>query len=221
MLVATDVVSRGIDVPEVDLVINYNLPIEDESYVHRIGRTGRNENKGVAITFVVGKEKNRLNEILDFAKCNSIEYINIPTLNEVSKIKTKVDLKEIQNIINKNEFQDLDGFNKLLQENNNDYEKLAKAMYTLMISEENSLNIENSKMVTLFLNAGKQDSVKAKDIVGAIANNTALKGTDIGRIDVKDKYSFIEVPNMYVDEVIYKLSGSKIKGKKIEIEISK
>ena len=60
ILVATDVVARGIDVEELELVINYDIPQEEEYYVHRIGRTGRNGKIGKAYTFVVGKEKSKL-----------------------------------------------------------------------------------------------------------------------------------------------------------------
>lgn len=68
ILVATDVVARGIDVDELELVINYDIPQEEEYYVHRIGRTGRNGNFGKAYTFVVGKEKSKLISIAKFAK---------------------------------------------------------------------------------------------------------------------------------------------------------
>lgn len=67
ILVATDVVARGIDVDELELVINYDIPQEEEYYVHRIGRTGRNGNIGKAYTFVVGKEKSKIYSIQKYA----------------------------------------------------------------------------------------------------------------------------------------------------------
>lgn len=63
ILIATDVSARGIDVPEVDFVINYDLPEDPEYYVHRVGRTGRGTSKGVAISFCSTEEKERLEEI--------------------------------------------------------------------------------------------------------------------------------------------------------------
>jgi len=65
-LVATDVAARGIDVEDITHVINYDLPLERESYVHRIGRTGRAGNKGVAITFVTPYEKRFLQDIQEY-----------------------------------------------------------------------------------------------------------------------------------------------------------
>jgi ATP-dependent RNA helicase RhlE len=63
ILIATDVSARGIDIPDVNYVINYDLPEKAENYVHRVGRTGRGVNKGLAISFCSEDEKERLNEI--------------------------------------------------------------------------------------------------------------------------------------------------------------
>jgi ATP-dependent RNA helicase DeaD len=68
ILIATDVAARGIDVDNLDLVINFDLPQEQEYYVHRIGRTGRNGKSGKAISFVVGKELRALKDIERYAK---------------------------------------------------------------------------------------------------------------------------------------------------------
>ncbi len=66
LLVATDVSARGIDIPDVDYVINYDLPDKTENYVHRVGRTGRGVRLGVALSFCSTEEKPRLEEIQDF-----------------------------------------------------------------------------------------------------------------------------------------------------------
>ncbi|SCY27344.1 DEAD/DEAH box helicase [Desulfoluna spongiiphila] len=66
MLIATDVSARGIDIPDVTVVINYDLPEVAENYVHRVGRTGRGMNKGVALSFCSKEEKDRLEEIQGF-----------------------------------------------------------------------------------------------------------------------------------------------------------
>jgi len=66
VLIATDVSARGIDIPDVDIVINYDIPEETENYVHRVGRTGRGQKKGVAIAFCSAEEKERLAAIEGF-----------------------------------------------------------------------------------------------------------------------------------------------------------
>ncbi len=77
ILVATDILSRGIDIEDIDLVINYDVPNDGEDYVHRIGRTARAENEGVAITLVSEKEQNRFSEIEDLLG-REVEKINVP-----------------------------------------------------------------------------------------------------------------------------------------------
>jgi ATP-dependent RNA helicase RhlE len=63
ILIATDVSARGIDIPDVDYVVNYDLPDEPENYVHRVGRTGRGIKKGQAVSFCGSEEKEKLEEI--------------------------------------------------------------------------------------------------------------------------------------------------------------
>ena len=83
VLVATDIVSRGIDVDDIPLVINYDVPRDAEDYVHRIGRTARAENKGEAITLVSPEDKHFFNKIERFLQKN-IERITLPaSLGEV------------------------------------------------------------------------------------------------------------------------------------------
>ena len=78
VLVATDIVSRGIDVDDIPLVINYDVPRDAEDYVHRIGRTARAENKGEAITLVSPEDKHFFNKIERFLQKN-IDRISLPT----------------------------------------------------------------------------------------------------------------------------------------------
>jgi len=66
LLIATDVSARGIDIPEVDFVVNYDLPEVVENYVHRVGRTGRGTKRGQAFSFCSSEEKETLTEIEDF-----------------------------------------------------------------------------------------------------------------------------------------------------------
>ncbi len=89
VLIATDVSARGIDIPNVDYVVNYDLPDVDENYVHRVGRTGRGVNKGVAISFCSEEEKLMLNEIEEYLGKKIVEM-------EISKddYTTTIDFSE-------------------------------------------------------------------------------------------------------------------------------
>ena len=88
ILVATDVAARGIDVDNVEMVINYDLPQDEEQYVHRIGRTGRAGRHGKAFTFVVGREIYKLRDIMRFTKATILRE-KLPTLSDIEDIKAK------------------------------------------------------------------------------------------------------------------------------------
>ena len=87
-LVATDVAARGLDVDDVEVVFNYDLPHDGEDYVHRIGRTGRAGKTGKAITFVAGREIYKLQNIQRFIKAR-IERKRVPSLDEVEERRTE------------------------------------------------------------------------------------------------------------------------------------
>ncbi len=104
ILIATDVSARGIDIPDVNYVINYDLPEKAENYVHRVGRTGRGVNKGIAISFCSEDEKEILNEIQQFLK-KEIEVIKLGKkgyARTVDIAKKNAD-KDVQTLIADNE----------------------------------------------------------------------------------------------------------------------
>lgn len=100
ILVATDVAARGIDVENIEAVFNYDIPQDEEYYVHRVGRTARAGKKGLAFTFVAGREIYQLRDIESYAS-TKITRRSIPTLTDVEEIKTTVLLEKIKNIIDK------------------------------------------------------------------------------------------------------------------------
>ncbi len=100
ILVATDVAARGIDVDDIEAVFNYDIPQDEEYYVHRVGRTARAGKKGVAFTFVVGREIYQLRDIESYAS-TKITRRPIPTLTDVEEVKTTVLLEKIKDVIDK------------------------------------------------------------------------------------------------------------------------
>ncbi|MDL2207116.1 DEAD/DEAH box helicase [Desulfovibrio sp. OttesenSCG-928-M16] len=95
ILVATDVAARGIDVEDVDAVINYDIPNDVENYVHRIGRTGRAGRAGKAFTFVTGRDQYRLRDIIRYTQAK-IDQDRLPTLRDVDNIRTTRLLDEVR-----------------------------------------------------------------------------------------------------------------------------
>ncbi|MBH1942079.1 DEAD/DEAH box helicase [Mobilitalea sibirica] len=229
ILVATDVAARGIDVDDVEAVFNYDVPQDDEYYVHRIGRTGRAGREGRAFTLVVGKEVFKLRDIQRYCK-TKIKVQPIPSINDVTAVKADKILDKIQNIIKE---EDLSKMINLIDERINEegYTALdiAAAFLKMSMGDEGKESDEKSLadfgdtgaeagMVRLFVNLGKKQNVRPGDILGAIAGETGMPGKLIGSIDMYDKYTFVEVPREYASDVIQVMKMAKIKGKSINIE---
>jgi ATP-dependent RNA helicase DeaD len=104
MLVATDVAARGIDVNDVDAVFNFDIPLDEEYYVHRIGRTGRAGKSGKAFTFVVGAERNRLRDIMNYTKVK-IDKGVIPSFSDVVGVKKGMFIERIKSEIESGELE--------------------------------------------------------------------------------------------------------------------
>ena len=104
ILIATDVAARGIDVPNAEVVVNYDVPQNPEYYVHRIGRTGRAGNMGYAFTFVAGKEIYSLRTIKKVTK-SKIKQRKIPSYKEMESIKNTQLMNSVKNSIEKDNLE--------------------------------------------------------------------------------------------------------------------
>jgi len=231
ILVATDVAARGIDVDNVEAVFNYDVPQDDEYYVHRIGRTGRAGREGKAFTLVTGREIYKLKDIMRYCK-TKIKARQILSINDVTSVKAGKILDKASVLI---QDEDLGRMISIIEErvNNEDYTSLELAAAFLKMALGNDSYKEEDEtsviddfgdtgaeegMVRLFINLGKNQKVKPGDILGAIAGETGMPGKLIGSIDMYDKYTFVEVPREYASEVIQVMKTAKIKGKSINIE---
>ena len=226
ILVATDVAARGIDVENVEAVFNYDVPNDDEYYVHRIGRTGRAGKTGIAFTFVSGKEVYQLRDIMRYTK-TKIEQQQIPSASDVQEIKTTNFLEKIKRIINNEKLdKEVHMVEKMMEEDYSSVETAAallrlswKKLVTLLKhAEEFGDTGAGPGQVRFFINIGRKDKAKARDIIKAIADRTGLSSSSIGKIDVFDKFSFVEVPEGSAGEVISTMRGAKIKGRSVNME---
>ena len=168
VVVATDVLARGIDVKDLELVINYDIPQDNEYYVHRIGRTARTGKSGKAYTLFTGKQIERIRKIEEYTK-TKFNFEDVPLQN------SKIDEEKIDLPVSK------------------------RGLYILTI------------------NLGKKDSIKAKDIIGAIGALTGIKSGNIGIIEVGEEKSTIELAKEYVLDVKKAFTNGKIKGKDVNI----
>lgn len=230
ILVATDVAARGIDVDDVEAVFNYDVPQDDEYYVHRIGRTGRAGREGRAFTLVVGKEIYKLKDIQKYCK-TKIRRQPIPSVNDVAAIKVEKLLEQAGELIA------TDGLGRmmdLLEEylDGSDYSatEMAAALLAMQLGETSTQTLPKEEfgdtgaepgMVRMFMNIGKKDRVRIGDILGAVAGESGMEGALVGTIDMYDNFSFVEVPQEYAAAVLEAMNHSKIKGRRVNMEPAK
>ncbi len=226
ILVATDVAARGIDVEDIEAVFNYDVPNDDEYYVHRIGRTGRAGKSGRAFTFVSGREIYQLRDIQKFTK-TKIEQHKIPSVSDVQKIKTNMFLDDIKHVINTEDLEKyINRVERLVEEDYTSVE-IAAALLKMVMTKRDQKESQDEDfgdtgashgMVRFFMNVGRKQRIKAKDIVKAVAEETGLSSQIIGKIDVFDKFSFIEIPEESAKEFLSMMNKRRIKGKSVNVE---
>ncbi|MEG0326415.1 MAG: DEAD/DEAH box helicase, partial [Cellulosilyticaceae bacterium] len=245
ILIATDVAARGIDVDDVGAVFNYDVPTDEEYYVHRIGRTGRAKRSGVAYTFAAGREVNKLKEIQRYTK-SKIALMKPPSIEDIRENKIASVLEEVKAEILKGKLtkyaeyvenivddmnessEDMDissvdvaaalirmSMNKIVMgssENVKIEEVRSRASSSSNSSYSSGSSYDDSGNVRLFINLGKKDKLQPSHLVKLIASSTSLEGKNIGKIDMLDKFSFFEIPEGNVQEVMDMLTVQKVKG---------
>jgi len=143
IVIATDVAARGIDVPRVSHVINYDIPYDTEAYVHRIGRTGRAGREGVAILFVAPRET-RMLKMIERATRQPITPIALPSSEEVTNLRVAQFKRQVVDAIGSEDLGFFMGIvNDLVEENELDIHEVAAAL-TLLAQRERPLQIEQS-----------------------------------------------------------------------------
>lgn len=243
ILVATDIAARGIDVDDIEAVFNYELPQDDEYYVHRIGRTGRAGRSGVAFNFVYGRHMQKLREIERYTKAKIIEQ-KVPTMKDMTKAKVNYMFDDIIEVIEKDDLSQYSNYIKELIDKGHDPQDVAAALLKLQMNLTQQKEItsvtntfdtnsrpENRRgratgksgkagMVRFFMNVGKQQNVNVGDIVGAVAGETGIAGRLIRDVSVHDKFSFFEVPQQHAKGIASLMSKKRIKGKRINVEVA-
>ncbi|MEF9953660.1 MAG: DEAD/DEAH box helicase [Clostridium sp.] len=171
ILVATDVAARGLDVDDVEAVFNYDVPQDDEYYVHRIGRTGRAGREGKAFSFVVGKEVYKLRDIQNYCKTKILPQ-PIPSLNDVTTIKAEKTLSAVEDIIRDSDLTEVINIieKRVLQEDYTSMD-LAAALLKMMMGEDSEEIQEERKPLR---------SLEDLDSFGGRGNSGGRGGRDGG-----------------------------------------
>ncbi|MDG2959290.1 DEAD/DEAH box helicase [Bisgaard Taxon 10/6] len=244
ILVATDVAARGLDVERISLVVNYDIPLDAESYVHRIGRTGRAGRSGSAILFVEPRERRLLGNIERLMK-KPIDEVELPNHERLQACRRA---KFVAKITKQLEHHDLEKYRSLLEDlftADQDQEDIAAAMLMLLQGKqklilppdapmprrserrERAQRSERSderrgygapKAMDLYrIEVGRSDGVEVRHIVGAIANEGDINSRHIGHIKLFDDYSTIELPQGMPKELLRHFEKTRVLNKQMQM----
>ncbi|WP_104041317.1 DEAD/DEAH box helicase [Vibrio hyugaensis] len=245
ILVATDVVARGLDVPRITHVFNYDIPFDVESYIHRIGRTGRAGRKGKAILLVRTNQIRMLRTIERVTK-SSMEEIQLPLRDQVAEARLSKLAAELEA---EKEHKSLDKFAELVEKLQTSLE-IDPAMLAAMLlkrqqgkrplfyigedpmveaierdkqrrkerregGREGGRSFNTQDWDTYQLQVGREQGVQVKDIVGALANELGLGKGSIGAIKLAQGHTFVQLPKAMTSDAASKLSKLRIRQQEV------
>ncbi len=226
LLVATDVAARGIDVKELTHIINYNLPDDLETYVHRSGRTGRADKRGICISLINLREKSKIKRIEKMID-RPFEKGIIPTGKEVCEKQLFNHIDRIEHVnINSEEIDDYlpvvfrklewmsreELITRMVALNFNRFLEYYKDAVDLNVSDRDEKKDKKERkekrehqdetMKRLYFGMGKNDHILPQKIIGKINDVTRTKNIPIGRIDLFNDFSYVDVDESYVDLIL-------------------
>ena len=230
IVIATDVAARGLDVERITHVINHDVPFDVESYVHRIGRTGRAGRGGTAILFITPRETRLLKAIERFTG-QRIAPMRMPSAADVAMRRAQAFKKRL---LEATADEGLEPYlalvEELAEEAGVDMAEIAAAAARLAsggkpitadaMPEAPAAPRVDGPMVRLFVDAGRDAGVRPGDIVGAIAGEADIPGHVIGAIDVHAKFTFVEIPSEYVDRVLERMKNVQIRSRPIVVKLA-
>ena len=238
MLIATDVAARGIDVDNVQAVINFDMPTQTEYYVHRIGRTGRAGREGLSFTLAQGRRQSIMIKDIIRSTKTDILPLKAPDMDGeggFTPLKMENVLGSEQGRERRNDRYSQGGRRNEKRSwgdnkdrggrgDRNDRGERADRGERSDRGEraerprQRQRSESNEEMYTMRLTTGKNSGATPGNILGAVAGESGIKGSKIGGISIKDKYSLVEVPMAQKDHIINSLNGAYIGGKKIQAQ---
>jgi len=274
ILVATDVAARGLDVERIGHVVNYDVPYDTESYVHRIGRTGRAGRKGEAILFIAPRERNMLRAI-ERATRQTIEQMNLPSVDAVNAKRIDKFKQRVTETIAKGE---AGAYRAVLEQLETEtgialidiaaaLASLSQGSTPLLLAakpeatrahdavpadeaarppaspqgearssaderpderpdeapsrarddERRSKKAVAGEMETFRLEVGSIHGIKPGNIVGAIANEAGIEGVHIGRVDIREDHSYVDLPEGMPQSIFKGLQKVRVAGRELRI----
>ena len=244
LLVATDVAARGLDVVDLTHVINYNLPDDDEIYIHRSGRTGRAGKKGISIAIVHGRETRKINEIENKYGISFTKNL-VPTGEEICQKRLFALIDKIETV-NVNEKQ-IEPFLPVIYKKLDwlDREKLIKHFVSAEFNRYLSY-YKNAKDINLtdrpkggkrgkiskhvrrqtpfekfYINIGFKNKINPGRLIGLINDCLDSRDAVIGHIEILKKFSFFEIEGKYEAQLVNSIKNKKFEGIPLLIETAK
>lgn len=231
ILIATDVAARGIDVDDIDLVVNYDIPQDNEYYIHRVGRTGRAGKKGKAITLVSGKSQQRfIHEIAHMTKTH-IEKETLPTSAAlIERNQNKYMEKVIEACSEGIDSESIEMANQLLSKGvsienlvsaliSMSYKPLDIDVTELSDSKQKVNKIYQGETLPLHFNVGKNQKVTPSHLVAAISEYCHTKSDIIGKIEMKGSYSIVHIQKEKAEEVLEHMSLCRIRNYDVNVKV--
>jgi len=243
LLIATDVAARGLDVQHVSHVVNYDVPVAADDYVHRIGRTGRAGRTGVAITFAEPREQRLLHNIERVTR-QRIEIAPVPSIADLRARRLEGTRAALRDTLSSGS---LEAYRRIAESLAEEFDPLDVAAAALKRAEPPADGASEEeipsalpppqerrerheparpakgrpqragRMERIFIGAGRMLRVTPGDLVGAITNEAGIGGRSIGTITIAERHAIVEVAEALVDDVIEALRASTIKGKRVTI----
>lgn len=240
ILIATDVAARGIDIADLTHVINYSIPEDHESYIHRAGRTGRAGKEGIAISFMnhsdrykVSMIKRKFNVDLQPLTLPTLEDVALVRLNQVkdwlnsfseeTELSKKIHTQQLHNLISDFPAPLLTKVLASLLDEKFFKHLVAKAIAPAQGSSSYAKNgssayTSDDNQKELVFNIGSDDGITKSDILEHILKNSSLEQEHISKVKVINKRSFIVVTKEKSEQVFQALKGKDINGKRARID---
>jgi ATP-dependent RNA helicase DeaD len=243
VVIATDVAARGIDVQHITHVINFDLPPDTETYVHRIGRTARAGRKGIAISLVTPSEWRRKSRMERSLKVK-IEQMPIPSNAAIQRIHKEGLKSTLFELLEKEGLEAVRAWLYELTDSDRwTSDDIAVAAIHLLAKqkgiefkldddpreEKGSIDLDdleesdfdNINEVELFFSVGFKDNVRPADFVGAIAGEMNVSGRRVGRISIAANKSFVGLPRVLAEKMLMEMETIEIRGHTVKLSLSK
>ena len=244
ILVATDIAARGIDVNNIEAVFNFDIPLNEENYVHRIGRTGRAGESGISITFVFGRDMFKLRRIEAYTK-SKMQKMPLPNAEDIKNQRINKFISDLTANLEGKDFVKEHEILGNLVDAGHSLVDIAASLLNMQVgsidkkyapieevtSHDRGMRGDRNgdrksrggkglrkNEVRLSFNIGNKKRMSPKDLVAMISKNANVPPRAVGDIDIKQKQTYVNVDKAFAGQVMKRLDSKYIDGMKLTVE---